>query len=872
MNQCIRFGLIVAMIGAALLGAPPSRAAHDEQRARLFDALQSLANGNEQAQGRAGSKFGAVTRWFGGSGRKQEPLRHLVAAVHYGPLGLEWSAALGFVDGTSGTRARPDNTFRIASLTKTFTAVAVMKLVETGRFGIDDPISSLLSPQSADLLRNAGADPATITVRQLLGHRSGLFDYAQTREYFEAVLADPRKRWSRLEQLELAVTLNAPIAPDQAFIYADTNYIVLGEILERATGVSLASALRETLDYRAVGLRHTYLESLEAIPPDTRERLHQFAEGVDTIDFDPSFDLWGGGGLVSTVDDLRLFYRALFRGQIIAPATLETMIDARAGGGFGESAYALGMEAFYIGNHACFGHTGFFGSMAAHCPDIDFTFAVSVGNNRFPGIAFNPKGFGQALAVALGIDTRARPFGRAFRLTRCPPEIDVPAVRLRCGMTAVPESRGQRHSKVIELATILAQHPDVPATLDPLLLLGGGPGEPLFADLLPLFATPELLQTLVTDQDIVFVEQRGVGASVPALNCDRAFGTPEGASPCIEKFRALGVDLTRYNSIESAADVDDLRRTLRHARWNVLGFSYGTRLALTMLRERPRTIRSLVLDGAFPPEASDEQNPPLLAAVLDDVFAACTADTACDRAFPYLRMRFVATLDELNADPITVNGNTLNGDYLVLALANFQLSPEAVTYLPAVMDAMARRDETFLNAVAPPSDPAAPLPDFASTAMFYSVTCNEEAPFVDRASLQAMAAGADPIIAAYARNALNTAAICDLWPAGTAPVREAQPVDARVPTLIFNGAYDLQTPPQAGRELAARIATAQGVDFPANGHIATRQSPECALSLIFQLQRMDQAAVDTSCAAALPPPRWKTALDEAFYAGFSRSD
>ena len=269
--------------------------------------------------------------------RSAEPFRHFVARLSYPPGGVEASFALGFVDGMGGRLARPDNPFRIASVTKTFTAVAVMKLVEQGRIGLDQPIAGLLSRASLEALRQGGADPQAITVRHLLGHRSGLGDYAITLEYFQAVLADPQRRWSRLEQLELALALTPPVPPDLRFAYADTNYILLGEILERATRRPLARALRDTLGFARLGLKSTWLESLEPAPPGIKPRLHQFLAEIDTTGFDPSFDLWGGGGLVSTVDDLARFFRALFHGRILAPATLERMTREVSGGGFAES-------------------------------------------------------------------------------------------------------------------------------------------------------------------------------------------------------------------------------------------------------------------------------------------------------------------------------------------------------------------------------------------------------------------------------------------------------------------------------------------------------------------------------------------------------
>ncbi|MFN7963341.1 MAG: alpha/beta fold hydrolase [Thermoanaerobaculia bacterium] len=798
--------------------------------------------------------------------RSAEPFRHFVARLSYPPGGVEASFALGFVDGMGGRLARPDNPFRIASVTKTFTAVAVMKLVEQGRIGLDQPIAGLLSRASLEALRQGGADPQAITVRHLLGHRSGLGDYAITLEYFQAVLADPQRRWSRLEQLELALALTPPVPPDLRFAYADTNYILLGEILERATRRPLARALRDTLGFARLGLKSTWLESLEPAPPGIKPRLHQFLAEIDTTGFDPSFDLWGGGGLVSTVDDLARFFRALFHGRILAPATLERMTREVSGGGFAESAYALGLVPFYLGNAECYGHDGFWGVLAGYCPSLDYAFAVSVGNNQLPGFRLGRGGFGEQLASLAGIDTTAAPFGPAFARTRCPRELPASPLAVECGTLAVPESRGEPEGQKLELAVILARHPSAAATVDPLLFLGGGPGDPLFPTAAGLLAEPELALGLAEGQDLVLIEQRGVGASSPNLSCPQAVLDLASAELCRAQMQSQGIDLSRYNSLESAADLETLRQALGAERFQVIGFSYGSRLALTLARERPDSVSSLVLDGAFPPEASEE-NALHLAAALRSILSRCALDPGCGPAFPSLEGRFVARLESLDRRPIYINGNLVDGDTFVRLLPAFQSSPELVAYLPALVDGLARLEPQLLDALFPARQPnAPPPPDLGTTAMYLSVTCNEEVPFWNLGALQSVAAGADPIAAAFARSDLHLAEICAIWPSGRAPERESQPVSTALPVLVFNGLNDLQTPAEDGQRLAAKLPNARGIDFAANGHVASRQSPACALSLVAQFERSgDPASLDTTCVDELGTPAWQPALDAGFY-------
>jgi pimeloyl-ACP methyl ester carboxylesterase len=150
--------------------------------------------------------------------------------------------------------------------------------------------------------------------------------------------------------------------------------------------------------------------------------------------------------------------------------------------------------------------------------------------------------------------------------------------------------------------------------------------------------------------------------------------------------------------------------------------------------------------------------------------------------------------------------------------------------------------------------------------MFFSVECNEEVPFLDRALIDAQASGSDPIRRGIARDVLSNVRICAQWPSGRGAAKENLPVPLSVPTMVFNGQFDLQTPPQTGRMLAASAPRARGVDFPAIGHIALLQSPACAIAIVADFQRrQDAPSVDASCVAELPEAEWKTALDAGFY-------
>ncbi len=292
-------------------------------------------------------------------------------------LGIELTGAAGVADRATGVPLRPETPFRIASNTKTYVAAAVLRLVEQGKLTLDTALAGLLPASYLTVLGDAGYDPGAMTVRMLAWHTSGLRDYAQTEEYFAVVLRDRGRRWTRLEQVRFAMALGPPVGmAGERFAYADTGYILLGQIIEDLSRQPLATALRSLLRFEALGLTATYLESLEeAPPPGAGEQARIYLGDDDVSTIDPSFDLYGGGGLVAPVADLGRFYQALFAGRVFDRAeTLAKMLAlAPVEAGFG-----VGMGLFGQDWHGfrCWQHTGYWGSLAVACPEIELTIGL----------------------------------------------------------------------------------------------------------------------------------------------------------------------------------------------------------------------------------------------------------------------------------------------------------------------------------------------------------------------------------------------------------------------------------------------------------------------------------------------------------------
>ncbi|MEM0931551.1 MAG: serine hydrolase domain-containing protein [Bacteroidota bacterium] len=299
-------------------------------------------------------------------------------------LGMDFKGSCGYDGIHKTTPVNVEQPFRIASLTKVFVASAILRLHEQQLISIEDPITKYVSDAHIKLLRDGGYIPEDITVRHCLNHTSGLYDYALGgEEYIAEAKKDEKKRWTRTEQIKFAMDNGKPHAPPgQEEHYSDTGYILLGEILERQTHSGLAESLRTLLKFDALGMSSTYLESLEARPEGLLPNVKRYMGELDASNWDNSVDLYGGGGLVSTSEDLTLFLQALFNGKIFEKDdTLDIMLLKKDYSPEGDVLpnQRLGFTSI-IGEKTgltVYLHTGFWGTVFIHLPKYNCSLAMN---------------------------------------------------------------------------------------------------------------------------------------------------------------------------------------------------------------------------------------------------------------------------------------------------------------------------------------------------------------------------------------------------------------------------------------------------------------------------------------------------------------
>ena len=262
--------------------------------------------------------------------------------------------------------------FRTASITKTFTGVVVLQMAAEGRLALDDLMIDHLPDDYLDLVPrlhviDGVSYGARITIRQLLTHASGLFDYALSEGFIGAIINDPGRPWTPREMLEGAVEWGRPHFPPgegYGYAYSDTGYVLLGIIIEHLGGLPLHVAYRNRI-LEPLGLSATYLEGHEAHRGPVLTHTHEGA--FDTSVIHGTAD-WAGGGLASDVDDLATFARAVVVGRLVAGTWLDellhwkfrTLDPSQHSPGF--LGYGCGVEARNVEGVLLRGHRGHWGA------------------------------------------------------------------------------------------------------------------------------------------------------------------------------------------------------------------------------------------------------------------------------------------------------------------------------------------------------------------------------------------------------------------------------------------------------------------------------------------------------------------------------
>lgn len=250
-----------------------------------------------------------------------------------------WVKSVGKADIESGRALEPTDRFRIASVTKTFTAEVVLQLIDEKKIGLDDSVDKYIP---------GIPDGSKISIRMLLNHTTGLYDVDDD-PLTDEVIKNPLRKWTPQELLDYALSHPPVFAPGESMEYSNTNYIILGMIIEKVTGSKYEEEVRarmiEPLDLKNTG----FPAGPDLTGSYSRGYMPGFLVGdssqefVDVSTMDMSWD-WAAGAMYSTLDDLRTWAEAFAKGKLISPEMLK---EQREFIPWPEISEGLGVEAGY---------------------------------------------------------------------------------------------------------------------------------------------------------------------------------------------------------------------------------------------------------------------------------------------------------------------------------------------------------------------------------------------------------------------------------------------------------------------------------------------------------------------------------------------
>ncbi|MBI1282564.1 MAG: alpha/beta fold hydrolase [Anaerolineaceae bacterium] len=442
---------------------------------------------------------------------------------------------------------------------------------------------------------------------------------------------------------------------------------------------------------------------------------------------------------------------------------------------------------------------------------------------------------------------------------------------VECGYLIVPEDRTNPSSPTIQLAYAVLRAPSDSPKPDPVIYLAGGPGGNAVGELNAWVGT-----TYLEDRDLILLDQRGTGFSQPTLNCPEVEqGEENGLQACHDRLVGEGVNLQAYNSVENAADVADLRVALGYDEWNLFGISYGTRLALTVMRDHPEGVRSVIIDSVYPPEVSSwEEYGANTADVFHRLFQACAANAECDAAYPDLENTFYDTVAKLNTEPASYSGTaksgdsedkTMSGSDFIDRLFQVMYSSENIPAIPMVISEVANGNYTALDDLesGQSGEPdrrrlvqSADEDVSDSEGMNNSVDCQEEVAFNDENKAIANVPADPPLMHDNSVAAIqSTFSDCQIWGVKAADKRETQPVVSDIPTLVVAGEFDPITPAKWAQSAASHLSNSTFFLFPGGGH-GVIDLNECTMGIMQAFLEDPTAKPDGSCVADITEPQW----------------
>ncbi len=376
--------------------------------------------------------------------------------------------------------------------------------------------------------------------------------------------------------------------------------------------------------------------------------------------------------------------------------------------------------------------------------------------------------------------------------------------------------------------------PPVETAGPPTVFLDGGPGGDglTFAEVVSELPVGET-------NEVVIIGQRGSFRAEPSLMCpeviDESFGayetgidesteaaTVSAFDDCRTRLEAAGVDLDDHTTVRAADDVDAIRRALGHDTWNVYGISYGTRLALEVMRRHPDSVELVVLDSVYPPDVDAYEGLIEFAERSFEVLAAdCEADAECEGD---LLERMALLYDRLEAEPVSVTmahpetGEEAtvvwDGDRLAVSAFLALYQTDLIPILPALLAGFEQGDFELATSTLLSLSESLRL---YSDGLYASVECAERIPDSDEATVAEIEANTAPWLVASVDSSSDFA-VCDRWDVEPAAPEVGEPVSSDARVLVLAGDHDPITPPSWGVRAADTLPNATMVELVGHGH------------------------------------------------------
>lgn len=442
----------------------------------------------------------------------------------------------------------------------------------------------------------------------------------------------------------------------------------------------------------------------------------------------------------------------------------------------------------------------------------------------------------------------------------------------RCGTVSVPVD-WETGEGAIDIAVAVYTSTVVDPAPDPVVYLEGGPGGHALET--ARFVKGDLLLPLLDRGDVIILDQRGAGLSEPEMSCTEVTelsreleDTPgldtevvndrfhESLRACRARLEADGVDLGAFNTVNNAHDIEAVRVALGYEQWNLLGISYGTKLALEVMRQHPAGVRTAIIDSVFPQAVdSVRDNPATFLASFDAVVDACAQEPEC-AAQGDLGQRLIDVVQRYDEDPVQVeiqdflNGTSddiyVEGETLVGVLTQALYSPYWFTDLPELV---AELEAGETAAVASYLSQQRTNEPFFTDGMFYAIECNEEIVFADSEEVAA-AIPPDPFglqddFDYASNNGVSAFGTCEAFGAGTPPEESNEPVVSDIPTLVMAGRFDPVTPVAWAEQAAETLANSFLVVAPFDSHGVSTGA--CGMSVVRQFLDAPDTEPDASC-------------------------